>query len=209
MKGLLLKDLYVMLANRKTLLYALVLGLVFTLGFKDNGTLFTMILGMIIMMLAYSTFTLDDQARWPVYALILPVKRRTIVAAKYLLVVFSAAAGMAIGALASIATYLLGYAGSIAANIATTFGILTSFLLAISVVLPLVFKFGIEKIRMVGNLVMLLPYFALLLVQLSNPNFHLPSLAPGAVIALCVVVAAAVVAVSFFAAVRLYARKQF
>ncbi|MGL4606790.1 MAG: ABC-2 transporter permease [Eubacteriaceae bacterium] len=171
MKGLIIKDFLNLRSTLKTLLIMLV---VFSIIFIPQGGF--EILGIIILMsgmMIITTMSYDDLANWDVYALSMPLTRKELVLSKY--------SGMVILNLGGgLLALLIGSAGSIFGNIEISWLELLSsigILLVISLVfgslmIPMVYKFGTEKARLMIILFGVLPMGLLFL--LSQMNLKLP-----------------------------------
>ena len=157
MQGLLLKDFYNL---KKTMGLLAVMLVVFGVVFiPQGGGLFA---GMAILMgttLTISTMSYDHMAKWDVYALSMPVSRRQMVGEKYLFMLIAAGAGTLI-ALAGEFVRLASTGAPASAfldGLLQTVLILSVGLLFGSLMLPLIFKFGVEKARLVMLLSLCLP----------------------------------------------------
>jgi len=168
MKGLILKDLLNLKGTFKTLG---VMMLFFTVVFIPAGNNF--IFGIIIFMFAMmviTTISYDDLARWDSYALTMPVTRKEIVLSKYLVLGILNIAGALLSLIVGfIGTMIMGRSFSL--EILAIIGVV--FLIALifgSVMLPLIYKFGAEKARLMLILCALIPTgLILLLEQLQIP----------------------------------------
>ena len=208
MKGLLIKDLLLLRKTGRVFLLMMVLYLVMTVFMDtDLGPLMVFLCAM----LSISTFAYDEQAKWDGYALTMPLSKRDLVCSKYVLAIILCFAGAVAGAVLSIA-------GSLDAPIIDWKGILSVSGIALcasylfnSLALPLLYKFGAEKSR-----VILLACYAVPLIGASlvmnelgkSPAtlLHLQSLIDlGAVLLPFITIAA--LAVSYLISLRIYSRK--
>ncbi len=159
MKGLLIKDFLLLKKTGRIFLMLMVLYLVMTVFMDtDLGPMMVFICGM----LSISTFAYDEQAKWDGFALTMPVSKRDLVLAKYVLAIILCFTGAAAGAILSIA-------GSLDAPFVDMKGILAASGIALcasylfnSLALPLLYKFGAEKSRLI-----LLACYALPLIGAS------------------------------------------
>lgn len=161
MKSLILKDLYNIGHNAKSMLFILViLAIAFIPTSGVPGYIFTcsILCGMMIV----TTFSFDDHSNWIRYAMVMPVSRKELVGAKYVVL----AIFCAIGSLFGLVGGLIG--GLIMNKVTLTpagIGELLFLTLAawgISLIFgtistPLVFKFGAEKGRLLLFVSFLLP----------------------------------------------------
>ena len=142
MKGLILKDLLNLRKNLKTII---IMCLFYTLLFS---TLFAMQI--------LTTFSYDDYSKWNMYALSLPITKKQLVLSKYILgisfIIFGGVFSFILTSLLSLfkGSFILG---DLVASIIGSTGIM---ILMILILLPLIFKYGVERSR-----IMLLAIFAI------------------------------------------------
>lgn len=156
MNGLILKDLLNLKKYSRTLLLIIAVYIVFAL----LGDSVSFISGAVIIlsaMMVITSFSYDYMAKWDKYALSLPVTRRDVVLAKYLLglivILIGAAVSLAISLLYSLYSPQL----TLLQQLAVVGAICGIGLVMISVLFPLIFKFGVEKSRILLILVCLVP----------------------------------------------------
>ncbi len=149
MKGLLLKDIYNMRKVGKQ--YLLIL-LFFTCYcfFLKNPSFFPMMTVMSFSMLVLTTMGYDEAAGFDKYALTLPLNREDLVRAKYLLLVMLLVFSFVLGMLGStlIGLFMQGDTEPILDQMLSVATVAVIFLLVYATILPLVFKLGVEKARM-------------------------------------------------------------
>lgn len=152
MKSLILKDLYNIGHNAKSMLLIL---LVFAIGLIMASGVESYIIssGVLCSMMIVTTFTFDDHCKWSKYALVMPICKKDIVKAKFIVLIIFCIAGICVGT-------IFGVAGGVAMNkmALSMEGIVTMLFmgfvgLIVSVIfgsmsIPLVFKYGAEKGRM-------------------------------------------------------------
>ena len=161
MKGLLLKDIYNLRKVGKQ--YLLILGF-FTIYcfFLKNPSFFPMMTVMSFSMLVLSSMGYDEAAGFDKYALTLPVNREDLVRTKYLLLLLLLAAGFVVGMAGNVLINLFmpGVKDPFLEQIVSSTAVTIVFLLVYATLLPLVFKLGVEKARMM-TLVCYIAVFAL------------------------------------------------
>lgn len=160
MKGLILKDIYNLKKQYKVLSLLLVFYTGFSL-FTGDASFLTGVISLMMVMLTITTLAYDERSKWEKYALTMPVSRTDLVLSKYLL-----------GFLLSIAAFVLNLVFIVvtrsneimeALQIASaTLGVSLFFL---CVVLPVLFKFGVEKGRMLMLLILFVPTGIILLLS--------------------------------------------
>ena len=210
MAGLLLKDLYTLRQYGKSMLFMLVFFSLLSLG-MDNPATFSegFFLLMSSMMIIYS-FSYDTLAKWDRYALALPVTRRDIVMSKYLLAVLLIAGG-------TIVSFCLSYVilqfkpvegFGLEEHLIATIGILSVAILFVSLLLPLVFKFGVEKSRLFLIAIFAAPTAAILVMkQLGLPTPSESDLT--AILKLAPLICLALFVLSYFISLKIYSKKEF
>lgn len=148
MKGLLYKDFCNLRQVGKQSL--IVLG-VFTVWsiFVKNSQLFSMMIPIYCMMMLFTAMSYDEMACFDKYALTLPVTRKELVKAKYILLCLLFAAGILIGSLGGmVLRAFLGSQMSLPEEAISAAAVGFLYLLAFEVLLPLVFRYGAEKARL-------------------------------------------------------------
>ena len=177
MTGLLMKDL---LNLKRTLLGMLglmaIYGVVFSALMGDASSFLSSMLTVIFITVTVSSFSYDALVRWDRYALSLPVSRRDLVASKYLLAVVLAAVG-------AIAAFAMGEIMGLFHHdlVLEELGLSTVIsvgggLLIVAILLPLIFKFGVEKSRLMLIGVVLIPLglvYLLKWLQIPLPDFSI------------------------------------
>ena len=150
MTGLILKDL---LCLRKTIsLYAIFAAGFLALCIAVDFPMSTMgsFLSVMMMVLPITTFTYDHAAKWEVYGLALPVSRTKTVAARYLLFLLLMG-GVAVIAAVFDAVLLLMDRQDSAWDLLLTFcSCIGAGVLFNAILLPLVYRFGIERAKIIA-----------------------------------------------------------
>ncbi len=152
MKGLVLKDMLNVRHTLKSYVIALaILAVTFipTSGFQ--GYLY--VVPYIGTMLISTTFSYDELSHWSSFAMVLPVTRRQLAGAKYIDLLFfsigGAIIGVTVGITGGVLTHQLVWTSPQMQEVLVT--ALISLLLAIaigSVLIPLTFKYGTQKGRL-------------------------------------------------------------
>ena len=154
MKGLILKDLLNLRKNLKTII---IMCLFYTLLFSTlNPTFLSGMITILFAMQILTTFSYDDYSKWNMYALSLPITKKQLVLSKYILgisfIIFGGVFSFILTSLLSLfkGSFILG---DLVASIIGSTGIV---ILMILILLPLIFKYGVERSR-----IMLLAIFAI------------------------------------------------
>lgn len=149
MKGLLIKDFRVLAKQKKFLIVVLLLSVFLAFGSDDVGFAGNYIM-LILSTLTLTTISYDEMNGGMLFLLSLPANRKTYVKEKY---IFAFLDILTAAALAMV----LGYAETVAKKIAFNFGDTASGImgmmlvmgLMLAVAIPLDFKFGAEKGRLI------------------------------------------------------------
>ena len=216
MKALLYKDFCVLKkVLRLYLLFFVLYGLMAVFN-EDSGFLAGVLLVM-AGMLPLTALASDEQGNFGRFGQVLPVSLRAMVGEKYLLGLISMAAGGGVSLFLLVAVELLhgGFTGEVLAAQLLTVGVLVLACgVLLAVMLPLGFWLGVEKARLavVGGSVVLILLVGFV-VENGSRYFQLESgfvQRHFALAALCAVAAvAALLAISFAAACRLYGKREF
>ena len=150
MKGLIIKDICNQLGQLKAFAMMLV---IFIVCFANSaeGTLIIMC-AVYATVMVISNLAMDESCQWEIFALTMPVTRRQLVLAKYIVAIFYALLGIVVGTAATLITRLLGF-GSGDATFwellqISVVGIVIAAIF-ISLLLPVDFKYGVQKGRLV------------------------------------------------------------
>lgn len=205
MKGLLLKDLFILKKQTKFFFILLVFYIVFGLAVKEISAFCAMVIIMCAM-LPMTVMAYDERAKWDQYALSTPASRRDVVLSKYVLGILLCAAAIVV----VLAFGLIGgpqqWKDALEASLTTGAG----GLLLLSVLLPVFFRFGVEKGRLIMIALIFLPVVLSLLLPclwsdglvLSERFLILMPYLLGAVAIVCL-------AISFAISLCVYRKKEF
>lgn len=159
MIGLVLKDLINLKKQLKIFIFMLVFYFIFSMTTK-NGSMFGTMVTLLFAMQPITALAFDEKANWDKYALAMPVSRAEIVISKYVLgILLSLFAAL----LNFIAQFLLGT--EINVDNKTVFVTLSVSIIFISLLLPVIFKFGVEKGRLLMFIVLMLPTLIILMFK--------------------------------------------
>jgi len=168
MKGLILKDLLILKKQAKIYVIMIIFFSINALATRN----FSFLAGMVCMfcaMMPVTALSYDERANWDKYALSMPVSRKDMILSKYLLGIITTGIGLITLILFQITLFKVTKE-----NILITFIIFGISILFLSVLLPIFFKFGVEK----GRIVMLLIFFTPPLIGVGISKLGLPG--PGA-----------------------------
>lgn len=146
MKALFLKDVLMLVKQKKTLLMMLILGLMYTM--MDMGTFGVMFLGMMLMILATSTISYDEFDNGNAFLFSQPFTRKQYTIEKYLLAIGGSAVGSLLGAVLTYTGGLIRHGGEDIVTLLLTMAAgMVFFAIISSFMLPMMLKNGAEKGR--------------------------------------------------------------
>ena len=150
MKGLLLKDWYQVRTSMKTLYLAVAVVLIVWMFSSSSSYVFPVSYTAIFLgILPVNLLTYDQSSGWVEYGRTLPVSKKTLVAEKYLVGLLCTAAAVVVGGL-FVAALVLGKGMAVDGDaLSLMVGSVCSILLVNGVSLPLLYRFGAEKARMI------------------------------------------------------------
>ena len=146
MKGLLLKDFYMTAKYCRSFLLIVVVFLAVSFFGKDN-VFFILYPVLISSMIPVTLMSYDEHDKWNVYSLTLPYTRGQLVSAKYLTGLIFGSAAYVVSLAATIVRMQLNGYFSLDSLLGMAVILLALRMLAPTLLLPLVFKFGTEKGR--------------------------------------------------------------
>ena len=172
------------------------------------------ILGAVVIifpMLVITTLSYDHAGKWDRFALTMPVTRKMLVRSKYILFLIMLLFGMLIGAVFSAAGLLFRQDFDIMEIMVEIMAVAVAALWFGIILLPLIYKFGVERARL-----FLLLLFALLgggmmaFVSIAK-NAPLPAFTPqqsALIIGIFLASSIAAYAVSYLVSVKIYQKKE-
>lgn len=149
MKGLLLKDWYQVRTNMKTMYLTVAFVLVIWVLSTSSAYVFPVSYAAIFLgILPVNLLTYDQSVGWVEYGRTLPVSKKTLVAEKYLIGLLCAAAAVVIGGLFITVISLRTGTTPDKDALSLLAGSVCAILLINGIMLPLYYRFGAEKARM-------------------------------------------------------------
>ncbi|WP_024347118.1 ABC-2 transporter permease [Lacrimispora indolis] len=152
MKSLVLKDLYNMGHNAKSMLFSQLI-LAFALIPSVGVESYIITSGILFSMMIITTFSFDDHSKWLKYAMVMPVTKKDVVVGKFVvLLIFSAIGavfGLVIGSIGGLLIHqvILNSPSNVLTLLLTSGASLVIAEIMGSMSIPLLFKFGAEKAR--------------------------------------------------------------
>lgn len=148
---------------------------VISIGLDNPASFFGGFIVLMSMMMTINTFSYDALAKWDRFGLSLPVTRKEVVAGKYVISLLLCFIGAAVSfALSSVILMIKPVQGfGLAEHLLSLAGIVMVAMIFFSILLPLIFKFGVEKSRML--LIALFAAPSAILISLNQLGVHMPS----------------------------------
>lgn len=147
MLGLIKKDFLLIKANLKSMIIIFIIYLILAFQGRFDATFIIPLIGI---MLFISTFSYDDFNNWNSYAVTLPDGRKNVVRAKY---IASIILTVILGIISLVIGVGIGYTKANSINldeiISSLMGTLLSSVIIISLLYPIVFKFGATNGRII------------------------------------------------------------
>ncbi|SHJ35350.1 ABC-2 family transporter protein [Clostridium amylolyticum] len=172
MKGLIIKDILNLKNYGRSILLIVAFYGIFAYTINDAGFLGGMIV-LLMTMMSISSFSYDDLAKWDKYALSLPISRKDMVMSKYLLSIIFIVLGAALSFVIVFVISNIKSSVNLWELLLQTYSSSAVAIIFISVLMPLLYKFGVEKSRIMIMAVFAIP--TLLLVLLSKLGIAKPS----------------------------------
>lgn len=167
MIGLILKDIYNL--KKQSKIYLILLVFYFFMGMANRSiSMFGTMLSVLAATLPVTAMAYDEKNNWERYALTMPLSRKDMVLSRYILGLLFAFIAFIISMASSVFLSNESFVESVAVNVGT----LCFVLLLMAIIFPILFKFGIEK----GRILMILILFApsMIILFLSNYGIQLP-----------------------------------
>lgn len=193
MKGLLLKDLYVLTRQMRLFMGAILILCVVNEQLATFGIMYA-------AMLPYTALAYDEHCRWHQLAAMMPCRPREIVLSKYLIgwLLMSCFAAFSL-----VMNAILGRLGS-DLHISAIISALSLACICLAILLPVMFRFGVEK----GRMSMILFFVVVFTFIGSSSEFNVTALpVMKALPALLAAAAVVINAVSIPLATRLYTKR--
>lgn len=210
MLGMIKKDLYLLSGFNSSFIVFLGLFVLLPL-FTGNFTMVTVMLPIIISTISINLLAYDRQCDWDQYAAALPVDRKKTVLAHYIFNYALVLAGSVIGfALSVMISRFRSGAPSASEIFGSAAGALIGVFIYLAVITPLIYKFGVEKSRILLMLIIMFPMLGMMTFMDSSAFAAIKERINGFPAAVLLMIAvAAVCAASYYISAAIYAKKEF
>ena len=209
MFGMIKKDMFMIKNNLKSIMATLIIFIFYTIMFDMNITFF---LPFMTLMICISTFSYDDFNNWHSYASVLPSGKVNVVKSKYITTIIFIIVMVFISLLLSIC--ISSFRGSINLDeiLSTVIGELFAIVFIMSILFPVLFKYGAEK----GRIVMLMVGISIMGIILFITNSIKIRVSNSLIVFLdlyfpiiFLIVAILLISISYFISKRIYLKKEF
>ena len=212
MLGLIIKDF--LYFRRNTRLFAVLVVMYIIMGVSMNsvGAMSGMVsmLGLIFVLNSFST---DEAAHWDEYGLTLPVSRRDAVRARYLVGLILMALCLGLVALSAVVLCALSSDFTLSEELGSALFTPMLMLLVSAATMPLCYKYGIEKGRMVMMAIMMVLFLGIFggaaLLRNSAPVQTPGATLPPVVLPIAIAISLALYYLSYRVSVHVYTRREF
>lgn len=214
MKGLLIKDYYILRQSIKSMLFILVVWSLVFLGGRKTGMflipMFIMVAGINVLNL----FSYDRQTKWETYVLTLPVPRWKMVLEKYFYAVcistfFGLIAVAVVAAAAAVKGMAMGQEFLLELLMNWLTGIVISFFYN-SFSIPLTYWLGVEKARLIPSVLIAAAVFLFVaFASAYGSGFTVSEGTAAIAIAAGALGTVIMMVLSYFISVRIYKKKEF
>lgn len=202
MKGLIIKD-FLNLKRQGKILGIMIIFYVFLAISSGNNSMLGGVIAVLCAILPVTAFSYDERAKWDKYALTMPVSRRDLVISKYLLGLILLVAAFIINLVFNLFTSEDQLKEILLMSLLLTGGALVF----LSLILPVLFKFGVEKGRTLMLLLLFVPTG--LIVLFAKLGIGMPSAAVlNTLQTLAPIIVLAILIISVALSLKIYAKRE-
>ena len=174
MKGLIIKDIL----NLRNYMKQLILVFIFFIAygiFLKNGVFVGSMITLMLSMQVITTMSYDEYAKWDKYALTMNINRKDIVLSKYVFFIMSIIIGIVVGIISSSLINIISDSNvGIDEILVTSIMVPCIFAILFSIIIPIVFKTGVEKARVVMMAVLFIPAVLVAAIVKISENNNIP-----------------------------------
>lgn len=207
MIGLIKKDLFIIKNNLKIIL---ILFIVFFITGLQNSTDMSYIPITLSVVLFLSTFSYDEYNKWDAYAITLPNGRVNIVKSKYIATIILVLITSLISFILNLLTGYINNSINFEETLSMITGITFSIILIQSISYPIIFKFGIEKGRLLlfASIFIIISLISLIPVSI-NISSNIILFIEKYWIILLLIITSIILSISYLISKKIYLKKEF
>lgn len=212
MSGLLVKEYYTLRRYLKQYILLFIFFGVLSV-YLDSAIYFQAMVTMSMCMLVFTGMSYDSTAGWDKYVMTMPVSRKDVVLSKYVSCVIYAASAIVVSTVFSIIINRIHPMEDgglmLMSTVAAT--LLCLIFIIYSILLPMIFKLGVEKTRILMIAVIMIPVFAILGTAEYMPESVLDFIEQHAAIfgAAGVIMSVLIYSISYFISMSIFSKKEF
>lgn len=208
MRGLILKDLFILKQNYKTF-FVLIIFFILAMFQNSSAASFTSVINAVFTMMITTTISYDNLAKWDKYALTMPITRKEMVLSKYICSIIFNLIGLVLGIVIVFAMGIVRNNLNITEIFISAISSAIVMIIFISLMFPLVYKFGVEKFRIFLILIFMIPvFFILALRNMTNVGELIDKWLIYIIISVPVIAVIGFV-LSYFISIKIYENKEF
>ena len=156
-KGLIIKDFMNIKSYKTTMIYLIAIFVITSIGNSEISTFLPIMITLIFGMIGISAFSYDSYSKADKYILSLPADKKDIVKARYIYVLTITIIGALVGLVVSIGISHIKNGFAEMENILSSiFGALLGMVILQIIQLPIMYKFGAEKGRIIQMIAIVL-----------------------------------------------------
>lgn len=213
MKGLILKDLYLLKSYGKQ--YILIFGAMFIYAMIMRSASFAVIYFVLMGSTAVlSSMSMDEAVSFHKFALTMPISLSTIIRSKYILFLITIGVGIIVGLLIKLFLFLVPFGMEDSFGREGFAATITVFVLSNSISMPAMFKLGVEKARYI-NICAMLAVAGLLVLSVAmgeKTGFSVNKIeeifSANVFVVLCTVLSITSLAISYLVTVKIAKNKE-
>lgn len=208
MRGLILKDLFILKQNYKTF-FVLIIFFILAMFQNSSAASFTSVINAVFTMMITTTISYDNLAKWDKYALTMPITRKEMVLSKYICSIIFNLIGLVLGIVIVFAMGIVRNNLNITEIFISAISSAIVMIIFISLMFPLVYKFGVEKFRIFLILIFMIPvFFILALRNMTNVGELIDKWLIYIIISVPIIAVIGFV-LSYFISIKIYENKEF
>lgn len=208
MRGLILKDLFILKQNYKTF-FVLIIFFILAMFQNSSAASFTSVINAVFTMMITTTISYDNLAKWDKYALTMPITRKEMVLSKYICSIIFNLIGLVLGIVIVFVMGIVRNNLNITEIFISAISSAIVMIIFISLMFPLVYKFGVEKFRIFLILIFMIPvFFILALRNMTNVGELIDKWLIYIIISVPIIAVIGFV-LSYFISIKIYENKEF
>lgn len=212
MSGLLVKEYYTLRRYVKQYILLYIFFGVISI-YMESLTYFQAMVTMSMSMLIFTGMSYDAMAGWDKFVMTMPVSRKEVVLSKYVSCVIYAACGLIVTTIFSVIINSIHPIGDSSLMLMLIMAVTLCCLIFIiySILLPVIFKLGVEKTRILMMALIMIPIFIILGVADYLPETALDFIGQHHTIfgVAGVVISILIYIISYFVSVGIFSKKEF